>query len=266
MTRRAASRVRSGCVSIDQTRLLDPAPPLVQFRPLRVLSATALFAFLCACSQPAEESAARSEQPPTIAADMVLRGGKVATMDAALGEAQAIALRGHEIAAVGSNEEINAYIGAETEVVELNGRLVIPGFIEGHGHYMSLGRSKQILDLNNVHNWDEIVNMVAVAVDQAQPGEWIFGRGWHQDKWDSVPQDAVDGVPRNDSLNAVAPDNPVLLGHASGHAAFANDAALSRPVSAKTPPIRRAAPSCAPRKAKPPDCCGKPRNVWSAPR
>ena len=227
MTRRAASRVRSGCVSIDQTRLLDPAPPLVQFRPLRVLSATALFAFLCACSQPAEESAARSEQPPTIAADMVLRGGKVATMDAALGEAQAIALRGHEIAAVGSNEEITAYIGPETEVVELNGRLVIPGFIEGHGHYLSLGRSKQILDLNNVRNWDEIVNKVAIAVDQAQPGEWIFGRGWHQDKWDSVPQDAVDGVPRNDSLNAVAPDNPVLLGHASGHAAFANDAALA---------------------------------------
>jgi predicted amidohydrolase YtcJ len=78
-----------------------------------------------------------------------------------------------------------------------------------------------------VRNWDEVVNMVAVAADQAQPGEWIFGRGWHQDKWDSVPEDAVDGVPRNDTLNAVSPDNPVLLGHASGHAAFANDAALA---------------------------------------
>ncbi|MGB5580015.1 MAG: amidohydrolase, partial [Woeseia sp.] len=61
---------------------------------------------------------------------------------------------------------------------------------------------------------------------KAKPGEWIFGRGWHQDKWDSVPADAVDGVPTNKTLNAVSEDNPVLLGHASGHAAFANDAAL----------------------------------------
>ena len=73
----------------------------------------------------------------------------------------------------------------------------MPGFIEGHGHYMGLGRAKQILDLTKVRNWDEIVTMVAGAVDKAQPGEWIFGRGWHQDKWDGVPEDAVDGVPRN---------------------------------------------------------------------
>jgi hypothetical protein len=78
-----------------------------------------------------------------------------------------------------------------------------------------------------VKNWNEVVSTVAAAVDKAQPGEWIFGRGWHQDKWDSVPEDAVDGVPRNDTLSEVSPDNPVLLGHASGHAAFANDAALA---------------------------------------
>lgn len=194
---------------------------------LRLFAAAMLLITVSACSQPAEDPAAQAAAPAVTPADLVLRGGKVATVDSALGDQQAIALTGHEIAAVGSNEKISAYIGPETEVVELNGRLVIPGFIEGHGHYMSLGRSKQILDLNNVRNWDEIVNKVAVAVDQAQPGEWIFGRGWHQDKWDSVPDDAVDGVPRNNSLNAIAPDNPVLLGHASGHAAFANDAALA---------------------------------------
>ncbi len=127
---------------------------------------------------------------------------------------------------MGSNEDIDAYVGEATEVIELDGRLAIPGFIEGHGHYLSLGRAKQILDLNNAANWQEIVNMVAVAADQAEPGQWIFGRGWHQDKWDNVPDDAVEGVPRHDSLSAVSPDNPVLLGHASGHAAFANEAAL----------------------------------------
>ena len=182
---------------------------------------------LSACGGGADQSSEATVDAPTVEpANLVLRGGKVATVDPALGNVEAIAVNGYQITAVGSNDEIAAYIGPETEVIELNGRFAMPGFIEGHGHYMGLGRSKQILDLTQVKNWDEIVSMVAGAVDKAQPGEWIFGRGWHQDKWDSVPEDAVDGVPRNDSLNAVSPDNPVSLGHASGHAAFFNDAAL----------------------------------------
>lgn len=180
------------------------------------------------CSGGADNAAAPAAATPEVApADLVLRGGKVATVDPALGNTEAIAINGYQITAVGGNDEISAYIGPETEVIELNGRFAMPGFIEGHGHYMGLGRSKQILDLRNVENWAEVVTMVSGAVDKAQPGEWIFGRGWHQDKWDSVPDDAVDGVPRNDTLNAVSPDNPVSLGHASGHAGYFNDAALA---------------------------------------
>ena len=185
---------------------------------------------LAGCGGGGDDSAGVAGAPDAPAvepADLVLRGGKVATVDPDLGNAEAIAVNGYQITAVGSNDEISAYVGPETEVIELNGRFAMPGFIEGHGHYMGLGRSKQILDLNQAKNWDEIVSMVAGAVDKAQPGDWIFGRGWHQDKWDSVPDDAVDGVPRNDTLNAVSPDNPVALGHASGHAAFYNDAALA---------------------------------------
>ena len=184
---------------------------------------------LAACgggSNEAPEAEATAEAPSVAPADLVLRGGKVATVDPEIGNVEAIAVNGYRITAVGSDEDIAAYVGPDTEVIELNGRFAMPGFIEGHGHYMGLGRAKQILDLSGVQNWDEIVTMVAGAVDKAEPGEWIFGRGWHQDKWDSVPEDAVDGVPRNDSLNAVSPDNPVRLGHASGHAAFFNDAAL----------------------------------------
>jgi predicted amidohydrolase YtcJ len=162
-----------------------------------------------------------------VPADLVLRGGKVATVDPAIGNVQAIAVSGYQVTAVGSDAEIAHYIGPDTRVIDLNGRFVMPGFIEGHGHYLGLGRAKQILDLRNVANWQEVVTMVSGAVDKAKPGEWIFGRGWHQDKWDSVPADAVDGVPRNDTLNAASPDNPVSLGHASGHAAFFNDAALA---------------------------------------
>ncbi len=182
---------------------------------------------LSGCSEPAPPPAASKPQVHTTAADLVLRGGRIATVDAELGEQQAIAVRGHEIVVVGSNADVAPLIGGNTQVIELDGRRVIPGFIEGHGHLLSLGQSRQILDLSGVREWDQLVTMVAEAVAQAEPGAWILGRGWHQDRLTSVPADAVDGVPRNDSLNAVSPDNPVLLVHASGHAAFANAAALS---------------------------------------
>ena len=137
-----------------------------------------------------------------------------------------MAINDYKITAIGDNKEIESYISDSTEVINLNGRFVMPGFIEGHGHYMSLGRSKQILDLNDVSGWEEVVSKVAVAVDKSKPGDWIFGRGWHQDKWDSLPDNAVEGVPINDTLSKISPQNPVVLGHASGHAAFWNDAAL----------------------------------------
>ncbi|MCP3674534.1 MAG: amidohydrolase, partial [Gammaproteobacteria bacterium] len=160
-------------------------------------------------------------------ADLVLLGGKIVTVDDSLGTVEAIAIRAHEIQAVGTNEEINRYIGKGTRTIELDGKLVIPGFIEGHGHYLSLGRARQILDLTGVDNWEQIVSKVSQAVDSSEEGEWIFGRGWHQEKWDSLPEDSVEGVPTNQTLNSISPNNPVYLGHASGHASYANDAALA---------------------------------------
>ena len=159
-------------------------------------------------------------------ADLVLLNGYITTVDPEIGNVSAMAINDYKITAVGNNKEIESYISDTTEVINLNGRFVMPGFIEGHGHYMSLGRSKQILDLNDVSGWEEVVSKVAVAVDKSKPGDWIFGRGWHQDKWNSLPDNAVDGVPINDTLSKISPQNPVVLGHASGHAAFWNDAAL----------------------------------------
>ncbi|MDA7723009.1 amidohydrolase [Pseudomonadales bacterium] len=186
-----------------------------------LMSVAILTMLLGGCDAPS-----KTQTPPTVFADMVLQNGVVATVDEAIGNVQAIAVAGHEIIAVGSNEEISAYINADTQVIDLAGRMATPGFIEGHGHFMSLGRAKQILDLTNITNWQQAVSRVAAAVDSAEPGEWIFGRGWHQDKWEQIPEDAIDGVPLNTTLNLISPNNPVLLGHASGHAAFANDAAL----------------------------------------
>ena len=183
--------------------------------------ALVIVVLLTACGgEPADIA---STVPP---ADLVLLGGEIATADPEIGNVEALAVVGYTISAVGTDENIRPFIGPETEVIELDGRFVMPGFIEGHGHFLSFGESLRILDLQDVRSWNEVVRMVSVAADGAKPGEWITGRGWHQDKWDSVPDDAVEGVPVNDSLSRVSPDNPVRLTHASGHAYFVNDAAL----------------------------------------
>ncbi len=160
-------------------------------------------------------------------ADLVLRYGKIATVDPALPYAQMIAVRGGRIAAVGADPEADRWIGPRTKVIDLNGMLAIPGFIEGHGHFTGLGEYRMGLDLREARTWDEIVAEVARAARQAKPGAWIVGRGWHQSKWDHAPNPNVEGFPLHASLDAVSPHNPVLLTHASGHAAFVNSQAMA---------------------------------------
>jgi predicted amidohydrolase YtcJ len=159
-------------------------------------------------------------------ADLVIRNGKIITMDANKPLAQALAARGDVVVAVGTDEEIQPYVGPTTTVIDLNRKLAIPGFIDAHGHFMGIGQAKMNLDLTKVKNWDEIVAMVTEAVKKAKPGQWILGRGWHQDKWDRRPNPNVEGFPTHESLSKVSPDNPVMLTHASGHAGFVNAKAM----------------------------------------
>jgi predicted amidohydrolase YtcJ len=160
-------------------------------------------------------------------ADLVLLGGKIITLDEKAPAAEALAIRSGRIVAVGTDNDIKPYISDSTQVIELEGKPAIPGFIESHGHFTSLGRAKMRLDLTKAANWDEIVEMVKEAVSKAKPGEWILGRGWHQEKWNKIPQPNVEGLPLHDLLSAVSPSNPVYLVHASGHAAFANAKAMA---------------------------------------
>jgi predicted amidohydrolase YtcJ len=168
-----------------------------------------------ACSAPAEDSAT-----------LVLRGGKVVTVDEAVPDGEAIAVSGDRILLVGSDADVEAFIGPATEVIDLQGQLAIPGLIESHAHFMGIGQAQLQLNLMDVAIWDDVIEMVAAAVAEAEPGTLIQGRGWHQEKWDRVPSSNVDGLPLHHSLSAVSPDNPVVLGHASGHAVFANAKAM----------------------------------------
>ncbi|MDH7604301.1 MAG: amidohydrolase [Melioribacter sp.] len=160
------------------------------------------------------------------AADLVLLNGNVVTMDDSNMYAEAVAIKGNKILSVGSAEEVEKLIGDSTEVIDLDGKFVMPGFIESHAHLIGLGESLVNIDLKNARNWDDIIKLIADAAKNTKPGEWIIGRGWHQEKFNSKPQPNVNGYPVHDKLSEVTPNNPVILFHASGHAIFANAKAM----------------------------------------
>jgi predicted amidohydrolase YtcJ len=159
-------------------------------------------------------------------ATLAIVNGHVVTVDSAKPEAEALAMSGDRILVVGTNADVRRVAGAGTRVIDAKGRLVIPGFIEGHGHLLGLGETKRQLDLTTARTWDEIVARVAAAARTMPRGAWVIGHGWHQEKWDQPPTPAVEGNPVHASLSAATPNNPVLLEHASGHASFVNAAAL----------------------------------------
>ena len=187
----------------------------------------ALFAILPLVAVVAACGSDSGSADPSEAADLVLLNGTIATVDETQPSAQALAAKDGRIVAIGSDADVEGFIGEDTEVIDLEGRFAMPGFIEGHAHYMGVGQSKLQLDLMNVESWEEIVDMVATAVGDSEPGELITGRGWHQEKWNQRPERHVDGLPHHGSLSAVSPDNPVILTHASGHATFANAYAMN---------------------------------------
>ncbi len=169
--------------------------------------------------------------------DLILVGGKVVTVDDEQPSAEAIAIEGDKILAIGSNEDIRKLAREDTQTIQLDGQLVIPGFIDGHAHITALGTSKMMLDLSKAQNWSDIERQVAEGVKTTPKGQWIIGRGWHQEKWSSAPKNAVDGYPTHQRLSALSPDHPVILQHASGHMSFANEAAMrAAGIDGDTPP------------------------------
>lgn len=162
----------------------------------------------------------------TETADTIIENGNVYTVNEAQPKAQAIAIKGDRILAIGSTEEIASYKGTETKTIDAAGQFVMPGFIEGHGHFAGLGNSLMNLNFLKSKTWEEIITMVGDRAKTAEAGEWITGRGWHQEKWITPVEKNVLGYPYHDELSALTPDNPVVLRHASGHSLFANAKAM----------------------------------------
>lgn len=114
----------------------------------------------------------------------------------------------------------------EAKVIDANGNFVMPGFIDAHAHFIALGKNKSNLDFLATKSWEEIVDMVKEKATELPKGEWIVGRGWHQEKWPNLPSKMIEGFPIHEALSTVSPDHPVMLTHASGHGLIANAKAM----------------------------------------
>jgi predicted amidohydrolase YtcJ len=164
--------------------------------------------------------------PTKVPADMVIFGGKIYTVNDQQPQVEAVVVRNGKIEFAGNENEAREYIGEKTEVIDLAGKTMTPGFIEGHGHIMGVGYNELNLDLASVKNYNELIERVREAASKAKPGQWILGRGWHQEKWDQKPDKLVKGFQTHKLLSEASPNNPVFLRHASGHAAQANAKAM----------------------------------------
>ena len=161
------------------------------------------------------------------AADLIVSAARIVTLEEGQPEVEAVAVRDGRIVALGDRDQMEAFKGPDTETIQVPAGLVVPGFIEGHGHFLGVGEARLMLDLRQATSWSAIVTQVAEAVERAGAGRLILGRGWHQEKWLSLPEGAVEGLPTHHDLSRVSPDNPVVLVHASGHASFANAKAMA---------------------------------------
>lgn len=123
-------------------------------------------------------------------------------------------------------DALMARAAEQTKIIDAKGGFTMPGFIEGHGHFSGLGGSLQNLNLLKTTSWDEILAMVDEQVEITPTGQWIEGRGWHQEKWTSTPDENYHGYPSHTALSDISQEHPLILFHASGHALFANAKAM----------------------------------------
>lgn len=152
--------------------------------------------------------------------ETVFVNGNIYTMNEAQPRAEAIAVKGDRIIFVGSNADAKKYQGGEARTVDLGGKTVVPGLTDSHCHIFGIGEREMNLNLEGANTLEDFLARVKERVAKAERGKWITGRGWIETFW-KPPQ-----FPTRADLDKIAPDNPVFLTRADGHAAIANTAAL----------------------------------------
>src|SRR5579863_8466457 len=164
------------------------------------------------------------------AADLIITNAKVWTVDKAHPTAQAVAVLGDRIIAVGSNADVDTLRGATTRMIDAEAKLLMPGFNDAHVHFVDGGTQLDAVQLNDVTGTDELVRRVGERAKHTPKGEWIQGGDWDETKWNPVK------LPTAALIDAVTPDNPVFLSRYDGHSALANSIALRLAgITSKTP-------------------------------
>ena len=193
------------------------------------LRVCALLLYMIPVSQtqnPLEQKAQAQNQQAQPKADVIFLHGNVYTGVAEtsssreIKRAEAIAIRGDRIQAVGSNDQVLKLKGPQTQVIELGGHFVMPGFNDAHLHLAEAGSEKLSVNLIGVRSLDEFRERIRARVETAAPGEWIVGGGWDETLW------PVKSPPTRRDVDAVTTDDPVFVNRVDGHIAVANTRAL----------------------------------------
>ncbi|HET6203550.1 MAG TPA: amidohydrolase [Planctomycetota bacterium] len=194
----------------------------------RILRAGPLLALLAgAC---ADLSPGNGDLAPKEKADLVLRNARVWTVDPARPRAQAVAILGDRILAVGSEEEVLPHVGPGTRVLDLRGRFVLPGFHDAHVHLVAGGLSLSQVVLKDAADEEAFGRSLRAYAGSLRPGEWVLGGNWDHDRWPGAR------LPTAELVDRFVPDRPVWVNRYDGHMSVANTAALrAAGVNAETP-------------------------------
>ncbi len=161
-------------------------------------------------------------------AELILYNARISTVDPAQPWAEAVACRGGRILAVGSNADILPLAGAATRRIDAAGRLVLPGLIDAHVHFLQYAILQHEISLFGLDSLAEVRQRVSQAVAGAEPGQWVLGWGWDENRWESKPTRA--------HLDDIAPHTPVVLRRMDMHTYWLNSAALEQAkITADTP-------------------------------
>ncbi|MGH9580977.1 MAG: amidohydrolase, partial [Terriglobales bacterium] len=169
-----------------------------------------------------------AQEPP--AADLVILNARVWTVDRERPEAEAVAVLGERIVSVGSNDQVKAWRGPRTRVIDAGGLRLLPGFNDAHVHFANGGRQLDKVNLKDAATPEEFVRRIAEQVEKTPRGEWVLGGNWDHENWTPVE------LPTRHMIDGVSPTTPVFVSRYDGHMALANSAALRlATVTAQTP-------------------------------
>jgi predicted amidohydrolase YtcJ len=184
--------------------------PAARFVQAAAIFAASLALVPAAFAQPAA-------QPP---ADLIVTNARIYTVDDSRPFVSAMAVRGGKVAFIGDQRGAMTLRGANTRIVDLGGRTVIPGMVDAHGHVANLGNALANVDLVGSTSIEDVVARVVARAQGRAANSWVIGRGWDQNRWGNT------AWPSHDKLTAATPNNPVVLTRIDGHATYVNKKAM----------------------------------------